>query len=93
MAIIMVIVVFFAASVESASTASPVDAGNAWAQQELAGGEAFEDGEYLVRFIDGVGSSEVTGSLDRIGMKIVKPIWFKPSDAFPQGLTIIGEGL
>jgi len=87
MAIIMVIVVFFAASVESASTASPVDAGNAWAQQELAG-EAFEDGEYLVRFIDGVGSSEVTGSLDRIGMKIVKPIWFKPSDAFPQGLTI-----
>ncbi len=72
MAIIMVIVVFFAASVESASTASPVDAGNAWAQQELAGEAVFHaGGSPVVRLSD----------VDRKGYRVIGPDAFARIEA------------
>ncbi|MDK2931475.1 MAG: large repetitive protein [Bacillota bacterium] len=50
--------------------------------------EEFVPGEYLVRFQDGVLKEDALGVLGHAGMEVLKEIYFKPSKAFPDGLTI-----
>lgn len=50
--------------------------------------EEFVPGEYLVRFQDGVLKEDALGVLGHAGMEVLKEIYFKPSNAFPDGLRI-----